>query len=127
LMIVLSDFYDNEEGVQRELRHIAQHGHDVIAMQVLSAEERSLAGTAAVEFEDLETGERRMADVQAISAEYAQSVAAFVERTRQSAASAGIDHVLLPTEQPPEIILRDYLRQRSLAGGSIGPLGLGRR
>jgi len=127
LMVVLSDFYDNEEGVQRELRHIAHHGHDVIAMQLLSAEERLLAGSAAVEFEDLETGERRMADVQAIGAEYARAVSEFVARTHQSATRAGIDHVLIPTEEPPEVVLRDFLRQRSLAGASIGPRGLRHR
>jgi uncharacterized protein (DUF58 family) len=127
LLIVLSDFYDDEEGVQRELRHIAQHGHDVIAMQLLSAEERDLQGRAAVEFEDLESGERRIADVRAIAPGYAEEIRAFVERTHQGAARAGFDHVLLPTEEPPEVVLRNYLRQRALAGSSIGPLGLGRR
>ncbi len=127
LMIVLSDFYDDEEKVQQELRHIAQHGHDVIAMQLLSADERRLPGAAAIEFEDLESGERRMADVGAIAGDYERAVAAFIERTRAAAVGAGIDHVLLPTEQSPEVTLRDYLRQRSLAGSSIGPLGLGRR
>lgn len=127
LLVVLSDFYDDEIGVQRELRHVAQHGHDVIAMQLLSAEERELTGRSAIEFEDLESGVRRMADVGAIAPSYAAAVQAFVDRTHQAAVRAGIDHVLLPTDAAPEVVLRDYLRQRVLAGSSIGPLGLGRR
>ena len=127
LMIVLSDFYDDEDAVQRELRHVAQHGHDVIAMQLLSAEERSLTGRASVEFEDLETGERRMADIHAIGPAYEQAVSDFVQRLHRSAIHAGVDHLLVPTEQPPETVLRDFLRRRSLAGASTGPRGVGRR
>jgi uncharacterized protein (DUF58 family) len=126
LMIVLSDFYDDEEGVRRELRHIAQRGHDVAMLHLLSTEEMSLRGAGAIEFEDLESGARRMADVSAIAGQYDAAMAAFVERTRLEAAHADIDHAVLRTDIAPEVTLRDYLRRRSFAGAVHGPGGAGR-
>ena len=112
VVVAISDFYDAEEATQRELRHIVQHGHDVAMLQVVAPDELALSASGQVELEDLESGERRLTDASVIAAEYAATVAAFLERCRTQALRAGIDYALMSTGTPPERALRDYLRQR---------------
>jgi uncharacterized protein (DUF58 family) len=82
LIVVLSDFYDDEEATLRELRAVAQRGHDVIMMQILSAEELSLSSMPESELEDLETGQRRLVDPAAVRANYQRALDEFLTRCR---------------------------------------------
>jgi uncharacterized protein (DUF58 family) len=113
LMIVLSDFYDNEAETQRELRHIVQRGHDVAMLQIMSREERTLDFKGQLELRDLESGERRMIDPALAAPAYREAVAQFLERCRSFAQHEGIDYGLLETSESPERALRDYLVRRS--------------
>ncbi|MEP6835665.1 MAG: DUF58 domain-containing protein [Gemmatimonas sp.] len=114
LVIVISDFYDNEDDTRRELRHTVQRGHDVAMLQLMSDDERVLPYKGQVEFEDLESGERRLIDAGSISAAYKQSVDDFLSRCRTGAARDGIDYALVRTDTPPEKALRDFLLRRNL-------------
>jgi uncharacterized protein (DUF58 family) len=118
LMIVLSDFYDDESTTQRELRHIVQRGHDVAMLQIISREERTLDFKGQLELRDLESGERRLVDPAAAAAAYRSAVAQFLERCRSFAQHEGIDYGLLDTGESPERALRDYLVRRSTRQGS---------
>lgn len=112
IVVVLSDFYDDEEGTGRALRRVTRHGHDVSVLQVLAPDEVALADEGQVEFEDLETGERRLADAQEVSARHRDGMRAFIARVRAGAARAGIDHARLSTDIAPERALRDWLQRR---------------
>lgn len=125
IVIVVSDLYDDEDGTSRALRRLARHGHDVSLLQVLSPGELDLGVTGQVEFVDVESGDRRLADANVIAPRYAQAVRAFVARWRGDALKAGIDHALLSTAQPPQRALRDWLQRRGgrhLTGHSHRPM-----
>ncbi len=113
LMMVLSDFYDDEGATQRELRHVVQRGHDVAMLQIMAPAERAFAFSGQVELHDLETGARQLVEASAAGADYRDAVAAFVERCRSFAQHAGIDYGLLDIGDAPERALRDYLIRRS--------------
>lgn len=115
LILVLSDFYDNEEEVRRALRRVARTGHDVAMLQVIAEEERTISWAGEVELEDLESGERRVVRTPSIAAEYASALEAFLSRVRDAARRDGIDHVLLSTADPPEHALRAFLLTRTAA------------
>jgi uncharacterized protein (DUF58 family) len=124
LVIVMSDFYDAEEETQQALRRVARHGHDVAMLHVISPRELALSYSGQVELEDLESGERRLIDASAAHA-YDTAIDDFLARCRREALRSGIDHVLVPTDRPPERALRDYLRRRgarSAHGGGAHPL-----
>lgn len=114
VIIVISDFYDQEEETLRSLRQSSSHGHDVAALQILSPGELRLPWQGQVELEDLESGVRRLADGSAIAEDYRQRFEAFLERIRTGVTGAGIDYALMTTDSPPEISLRDYIQQRTL-------------
>jgi uncharacterized protein (DUF58 family) len=113
IVLVLSDFYDAEDDTQREMRRVAQRGHDVAMLQLMSPAELSLPFADHVELEDLESGERRLVDATTVAPRYAAAVGEFVERCRGAALRDGIDYALLRTDSPPEIALREYLLRRA--------------
>jgi uncharacterized protein (DUF58 family) len=112
VIIVISDFYDAENDVRREIRRATQRGHDVAMLQVLSPEELSLPFEQHVELQDLETGNVRLVDTTTAAPLYRSAITAFLDRCRTSALRDGADYGLLTTNTPPEIALRAYLLQR---------------
>jgi uncharacterized protein (DUF58 family) len=121
LVIVISDFYDAEEETRRELRRVAQRGHDVAMLQLISPPEIALPYGGQLELEDLESGTRLLIDATATAPDYRRSMAAFLERCRSEAVRDGIDYALISTDAAPEVALRDYLIKRSARTGSAGP------
>jgi uncharacterized protein (DUF58 family) len=117
IVIAISDFYDAEDATRRELRRVAQRGHDVAMLQVLSAPELELPFVDHAEIEDLESGERRLFDAQTAGA-YQLEMQAFLDRCRSEARRDGIDYALFSTATPPAAALRDYLLRRSHAGAA---------
>jgi uncharacterized protein (DUF58 family) len=113
VVLVASDFYDDEEATRRVLRHVAQRGHDVAMLHLLSADELALPFSDHVELEDAESGARRLVDASAVRATYAVAVNEFLERCRSSAARDGVDYALLRTDLPPASALREYLIRRA--------------
>lgn len=113
LMVVISDFYDDESAWQRELRHVVQRGHDVAMLQVVSRDERTFAFRGQVTLEDLETGEQQLVETATASHAYQEAVTQFLERCRSFAQHEGIDYGLLDVAEAPERALRDYLVRRS--------------
>jgi len=120
LLMVLSDFYDDEPATQRELRHVVQRGHDVAMLQVIAREERELRFSGQVELQDLESGARHVVEPATAAADYRDAVALFLERCRSFAQHEGIDYGLFDTSEPPERTLRDYLVRRSARQASPG-------
>lgn len=113
VVLVVSDFYDDEEAMRREMRRVAQRGHDVAMLQVMAAEELSLPFRDHVELEDLETGVVRLVDAAGASAAYEASVRSFLDRCRAAASRDGVDYALFTTTAPLEVALRGYLIERA--------------
>jgi uncharacterized protein (DUF58 family) len=117
VLIVLSDFYDDEDRTLTALRRAARAGHDVAMLQLTSDDERTLPYSGQLEFTDAESGARRVVDVPAAAARYAAAVAAFHERCRSTARRDGIDYALISTADAPERALREYLLRRAAPAG----------
>ena len=118
IVIVISDFYDDEAATTRALRRVTRHGHDVSMLQLLAPAELTLSEIGPTDFVDLETGERRLTDAAAIAERHGSAMREFVARCRAEALHAGIDYALVSTGTPPERALREYLQQRG--AGKVG-------
>lgn len=114
VVVVISDFYDAEEATRRELRRVAEYGHDVAMLQLLSPEEITLPYGGHLEIEDLESGTRQLTDAADVAPRYRAAMDEFLARCRREALRAGIDYALIATDTPPETALRDYLLRRSI-------------
>ena len=125
IVVVISDFYDDEPGTARALRRVTRHGHDVSVVQLLAPEETTFVDDGQVEFVDLESGARQTTDAGAVGQRYRSAMREFVARTRTAALHSGIDYLQLSTDTPPERALRDYLQRRGarhLAGHAHRPM-----
>jgi len=112
LLIVLSDFYDDEDEAFAELRRAARMGHDVAVFQIVSRTELEFPYARDLEFADLETGETLVINADAARRDYTDVVSAFVERCRKRATAEGIQYSLVVTDTPPERTLRNFLLSR---------------
>jgi uncharacterized protein (DUF58 family) len=112
LLVVLSDFYEDEERTLGELRRAARMGHEVALFQILSAEELELPYRRDLEFTDLETGARLAINAGLARRQYQDAVAAFLERMRSRAVAEGFQYSLIITNTPPDRSLRHFLLAR---------------
>ncbi|MEX2283369.1 MAG: DUF58 domain-containing protein [Gemmatimonadota bacterium] len=113
VLLVISDFYDDEEPTRRELRRVASHGHDAGMLQIVSPDELNFPYQGDLEFADLESGERRLIDASAVETQYRAAMQEFLERCRAAARRDGIDYALISTDQPPDRALRGFLLRRA--------------
>lgn len=118
VVVAISDFYDDEDATRRELRRVASRGHDVAMLQIVAPEETGFPYGGDVQFEDLESGERRLIDARVTGAAYRDAMRAFLARCEREARRDGIDYALLSTDSPPERALRDYLLRRGARSAS---------
>jgi uncharacterized protein (DUF58 family) len=112
LLLVFSDFYDDEDAAFAELRRAARIGHDVAVFQIVSRQELDFPYQRDLEFADLETGRTLVVNAAAARREYKDAMAAFVERCRKRANTDGIQYSLVVTDTPPEHTLRSFLLTR---------------
>jgi uncharacterized protein (DUF58 family) len=112
LLIVISDFYDDEQRMAGELRRAQRMGHDVAQLQVLTRDEIALPYGRDVEFADLESGDRIPVNPALARRGYRDAIAEFLERTRSTALAEGRQHTLIVTDTAPERALRSFLLAR---------------
>jgi uncharacterized protein (DUF58 family) len=112
LLLVLSDFYDDEERTLVELRRAARMGHEVVLLQILSRDEIELPYRRDLEFEDLESGRTLAVNAGLARRDYTDAMAAFLERWHSRAGAEGFQYSLIVTDTPPERALRNLLLAR---------------
>jgi uncharacterized protein (DUF58 family) len=112
LLLVFSDFYDDEDATFAEMRRAARLGHEVVVFQVISREEIAFGYRQDAEFVDLETGRTLAVDAKAARREYLDAMTAFLERCRLRARAEGYQYSLMVTDIPHEHALRSFLLAR---------------
>jgi hypothetical protein len=111
-LLVLSYYYDDEEGTLAERRRAARLGHEVIIVQVMGREEIEFGYRRDLEFVDLETGRSLAVDAAQARRAYKDAVAAFLENWRLRTGSEGFQYALMITDTPHERSLRNLLLAR---------------
>jgi uncharacterized protein (DUF58 family) len=112
LLLVLSDFYDDEERTLAELRRAARMGHEVVLFQIVSREEIELPYRRDLEFEDLESGRTLAINAGLARRDYQDAIGAFLERWHSRAGAEGFQYSLIVTDTPPARALRNFLLAR---------------
>ena len=114
MLLVLSDFYDEEERTLAELRRAARMGHEVVLFQILSRDEIELPYRRDLEFTDLESGRTLAINAGLARRDYRDAVAAFLERWHGLAGAEGFHYSLIVTDTPPQRALRNFLLARGM-------------
>jgi uncharacterized protein (DUF58 family) len=113
LIVIFSDFYDQEQQTLAEIRRCVRIGHDVAVFQVMSRAEIEFPYRGDTEFEDLESGQRVVTHANDVKHAYKDQLSAFLERWRTHARGEGVDYTLLVTDTALDEGLREFLLRRS--------------
>lgn len=112
LMVILSDFLADVDGVLDALHHMRYRGHDVILFQVLDESEVTFPFDHVSRFEDPETEQTLTAHPDAVRQAYATALNAFTERYRKDAAALRFDFVQVDTSMTFDRALIQFLIDR---------------
>jgi uncharacterized protein (DUF58 family) len=112
-VILISDLLDDPEAIIDGLRHFRYRGHEVMVFHVMDPQELDFDFSDLVEFEDMETGEKLLVSSEAARETYMDNLERFKATLRRECGLLNIDYALLPTNQPLDFALFEYLAARA--------------
>ena len=112
VVVLVTDCYEQPETVGHAADSLRMRGHDVIVFHLVDAAERDFPFTAAMTFEDAESGARLPLRPDELRATYTELVGAHHTALAQRLASSGADYVHVETDQPLDRALHAYLDRR---------------
>ena len=113
LVIIISDFFDEEESVLNALKHFRHKNHEVLAFHILDPREIDFKFGKAANFKDLETGEEILTQPYHIQKAYSSAINSFINKIKKECRNHNIDYQLIDTSLPFDKALKDYLTKRS--------------
>jgi len=114
LVVVISDFHETRDELLSFMRGISTSRNDLIAMQLLCEDETAFPFRGAVDFEDLESGERILVSARAARAQYLEALEGYEARLRQAMAQLDVDLEIVDIDRPLDAALQAFLQRRQL-------------
>ena len=112
LVVVLSDFYCELDGLRTALQHFRHSRHDVILMQIVDPAEQEFPFDVPVILQDLESRASEMIDPRGLAAAYRQEFEQFQYRLRSLCGQLEFDYLCLRTDHLLSAPLAAYLARR---------------
>lgn len=113
IVIIISDFFDDEDKVLEGIQHLRYGGHEVIAIQILDPYEKEFPFNGLVEFQGLENLPRLKTRPNEIRKTYLKEFEAFQERLRKGLEKNQCHFRSFDTGQPLHEALTAYLAFRA--------------
>ena len=112
IVVVISDFFDDEDELFKSVQHLRFNGHEVILMQVLDPAEIDFPFKVMVQFDGLENIPVVRTRPSQIKKSYHREFEAFRERLRSACEKHQCHFVSLRTDEPLDEVLANYLAFR---------------
>jgi uncharacterized protein (DUF58 family) len=112
IVIVISDFFDDEAKVLEGIQHLRFGGHEVVCFHVMDPYELEFPFTGLVEFEGLESIPKILTRPAELRKSYLKEVGAFQQRLREGCEKNQCHYVLVNTKEPLHEVLSGYLAFR---------------
>jgi uncharacterized protein (DUF58 family) len=112
LVIVISDFFDDEQKTLQGLQHLRFGGHEVIVFHTLDPYELEFPFQGRVEFHGLESVPPLLTQPANIRKSYLRELQAFCERLREGCERNQCHYVQVNTGRPVAEVLSGYLAFR---------------
>lgn len=114
LVVVISDFHETRDELLSFMRGVTTSRNDVIALQLLCEDETAFPFRGAVDFEDLESGERISVSGPAARERYLEALDAYEARLRLAMAQLEVDLETVNIDRPLDAALQAFLHRRQL-------------
>ena len=112
LVLLISDFLAPLEKFDADLTALAACGHEIVVFQVMDPAELAFAFKEPMLFEDLESARTLFIDPNAARKEYLRKLESHCAGLRAACQRLGVSFRRLGTDQPLELTLFDFLRER---------------
>jgi uncharacterized protein (DUF58 family) len=113
MVIILSDFFDQLDGLVKALQHLRHKNHEVVMFQVLAPEEMDFPYKRLTQFRSLEAaGQKVLVDTRRLREDYLRNFEEFRRELRERAGKLHVDYHLLRTDDPVDRALGVYLSRR---------------
>ena len=119
LMVLVSDFLTPLANLEKSLTLLTASGHEVMLFQVLDPAELNFTFDKAMVFEDVESGREIYIDPAVARAEYLARITAHNQSVEAVCHKLGAGFRRVATDQPLELMLFDFLRERMQRGKKI--------
>lgn len=116
VFVLISDLLAPIEQLETHLGYLAAAGHDLVIFHTLDRAELEFTFDKATHFRDVETGEDLYIDPEAARSGYLKKLNAHLDALRGICDRNRIDYRIVPTDEPLELSLFDFIRNRKDAG-----------
>lgn len=116
IVILISDFFDDEEALSAGLRRLSFAGNEVIVFHVLDHAELTFPFTGTCKFRDLEGAAELQTSPADIRKAYLENFDAFRQRVRRTCEKFNAHYVLADTSKTLAEVLSGYLAFRRNTG-----------
>lgn len=118
LVVLASDLFESDADSLAVLRRLHARGHDVAVFHVLDPDELELPFRGLTRFESLEDARTLLVDPESVRRAYLRRLQAFLDRAERACVDAGVGYQRVPTSQPVERTLLDFLGMRARLAGT---------
>jgi len=107
LVVIISDFLQEPEGILRGIHHLYHDGKDVTLLHVLDPAELHLPMSGLVEIVSLETQEKLTVDFRQVRDAYLEQMRLYLEQLRRGCQEVRADYILAETRMDAyDVILK---------------------
>lgn len=112
IVAVISDFFEQPEIIVKTIEPLRFGGNEIVLFHILDPAELSPQLRDSTLLIDMETGDALETSHDYIKNDYGVRINAHVQHLRQKTQAARMDYVLLTTDRPLEVGLREYFSLR---------------
>jgi uncharacterized protein (DUF58 family) len=112
MIVVISDFFVDREGLFRGLKLLRHRGHDVLLMHVMDDEELDFNYSGTTRFDGMEGMGELVCDPRSLREGYLQAVQSFLDELRRHCARNVVDYQTIRTSEYLDAALAHYLNHR---------------
>jgi uncharacterized protein (DUF58 family) len=113
IVVVVSDLFDNVEGMLAGLKHLRHRRHDVIVLHLLDPAEMDFPFQHVTLFKGLEALGDIVTEPRSLRAAYQKEVGAFLQQVRIGCRAQQIDYLQVRTDQRLDTVLSTFLAARA--------------
>jgi uncharacterized protein (DUF58 family) len=118
LVIIVSDFFCDPDGLLGCLQHLRFQKHDLALFHLLDRAELNFQFNRPVRFVDLETSMNLVTEPASIRDRYLEQMRLFLDRLRTSCNEFSVDYRQVITDQSYEKVIAEFLVERSRLAGA---------
>jgi len=113
LIVLLSDFFDDLDSIQKGLRHLRYRKHEVMAFQILDPMEIEFPFEDVTLFKGLEAMGELLTEPQSLRIGYLAELAAFTDQLKRMCRGMHIDFTRMNSSESLDVALSGFLATRS--------------